>query len=179
MAVCRGPFFQGPEVRARSAILHMIDDAAIAFATDFEYSRVPTLARDRDNTVVQMRMKILKVANWLIVFGLVIATIVPAGERPVTNLQHDIEHLLTFGLTGTVFGFNYPRQLGASLFIAVVFALVLELSQIPLETRHARLEDFLVDAMAGCLGILIAYGCRKLNETWPIKTIRKEARQPK
>jgi hypothetical protein len=28
--------------------------------------------------------------------------------------------------------------------------------QIPLQTRHARLEDFLVDVAALCVGILIA-----------------------
>ena len=46
----------------------------------------------------------------------------------------------------------------------MIFALALELSQIPLATRHARFEDFVVDAVAACLGIVIANTCRKLIE---------------
>lgn len=109
-----------------------------------------------------MWLKILRVVNWLIISGLVIVTIVPASERPVTDLWHDVEHFLAFALAGLTFGLAYVRNLGANCIIAVVFAFVLELSQIPLPTRHARFEDFLVDAAAACLGIAVAHGCRYL-----------------
>jgi VanZ family protein len=117
-------------------------------------------------------LKILRAASWLIIFGLIIVTIVPADERPITDLQHDFEHFLAFALAGATFGLAYPRRLGVNLLSAVVFALVLELSQIPLPTRHARFEDFVVDAVACCLGILIAHGGRRLIGTWAIKPTR-------
>jgi hypothetical protein len=47
-----------------------------------------------------MLLKILKIMSWLIALGLVIVTIVPADERPVTGLSHNFEHSLAFGLAG-------------------------------------------------------------------------------
>src|SRR3569832_1097276 len=104
-----------------------------------------------------MSERILRVMSWLIIFGLVVLTVVPAKERPVTFLQHDLEHFLAFGLAGAVFGLAYARRLGAHLLAAIAFALTLELSQIPLATRHARFQDFVIDALAACLGIAFAY----------------------
>lgn len=111
-----------------------------------------------------MWVKILRVVNWVILFGLVVLTIVPASERPVTDLQHDVEHFVAFCLAGMTFGLAYSRSLGINFLIAIVFAFALELSQIPLPTRHARIEDFVVDAVAICLGIAVAHGCRRLMQ---------------
>jgi VanZ family protein len=108
--------------------------------------------------------KILKAASWLIILGLVIVTVVPADERPVSGLEHDWEHLFAFGLAGLTFGLAYAGQLGARCLGAIVFTLALELSQIPLASRHARLEDFVVDAVAACLGIVVANAFRRLTK---------------
>lgn len=105
-------------------------------------------------------MKILRAPSWCIIVTLVALTIVPASERPVIGLPHAIEHLLAFGLAGLTFALAYSGRLRAFLPGAVAFALALELSQIPLPTRHARLEDFIVDAAAACLGILVVHGWR-------------------
>jgi VanZ family protein len=113
-----------------------------------------------------MLEKILKVAGWIVIVGLVVLTIVPANERPVTGLQHNLEHFAAFVLAGLLFGFAYAGYLRALLFGAVVFALVLELSQIPLPTRHARLLDFVVDAAAACLGVVVAHASRKIVKVW-------------
>jgi VanZ family protein len=109
-----------------------------------------------------MLQKMLKAASWVIILCLVIVTVVPADERPVTGLQHDIEHFLAFALAGLTFGFAYAQSVRVNLLSAFVFTLALELSQIPLATRDARLRDFMVDAAAACLGIVIAHFCRKL-----------------
>lgn len=108
--------------------------------------------------------KTLKAANWLIILGLVIVTIIPADKRPVSGFQHDLEHFLAFGFAGLTFGLAYAGPLGARCLGAIVFTLALELSQIPLATRHARVEDFVVDAVAACLGIVIAHAFRKLTK---------------
>jgi VanZ family protein len=114
-----------------------------------------------------MLQKMLKAASWIMILGLVIVTVVPGDERPITGLQHDIEHFLAFALVGVTFGFAYPQSLRVNLSSAFFFTLALELSQIPLATRHARLRDFMVDAAAACLGLVIAHLCRKLvkNQT--------------
>jgi len=109
-----------------------------------------------------MLQKMLKPASWVMILGLVIVTVVPANERPATGFQHDIEHFLAFALAGLTFGLAYAQSTRVNLLGAFVFTLALELSQIPLATRHARLRDFMVDAAAACLGIVIAHLCRKL-----------------
>ena len=88
--------------------------------------------------------------------GAFILTVVPAAERPVTGLGQNIEHFLCFALVGAAAATAFRLSLRALLSAAVLFALLLELSQIPLPTRHARLEDFIVDALSGCAGILAA-----------------------
>jgi VanZ family protein len=106
--------------------------------------------------------KTLKAASWLILLGLVIVTIVPADERPVSGLKHDWEHFIAFGLAGLMFGLAYTGHFRVLCLSAVVFTLALELSQIPLATRHARAEDFVVDAVGACLGIIVAQAFQKL-----------------
>ncbi|SIO34394.1 VanZ like family protein [Bradyrhizobium erythrophlei] len=87
---------------------------------------------------------------------LVILTIVPAAERPETGLQHDVEHFGAFSLLGLLFAFGFRAEARSMLLGSIAFAAFIEGTQIPLPTRHARLEDFLVDAVGLCAGILIA-----------------------
>ena len=83
-------------------------------------------------------------------------TVVPASERPVTGVEHDYEHFLAFCLVGFVFAVAYRWRPTTLLLSAIGYTLALELMQIPLPTRHARLEDFLTDAAASCVGIVLA-----------------------
>lgn len=99
---------------------------------------------------------ISKILAWAFIGTLVILTLVPAGYRPVTGIQHDLEHSLAFVLAGVLFGHAYRLRPGIALLGPVVFALALELSQIPLQTRHARVEDFIVNSIAGMAGMVIA-----------------------
>lgn len=102
-------------------------------------------------------MKYLRVLAWILIAGIVVLTVVPASDRPETGVEHNYEHFLAFALVGLVFALAHSHRLLLLLSSGVVFALLLELAQIPLATRHARLEDFLVDALGACLGIAAAY----------------------
>jgi VanZ family protein len=105
-------------------------------------------------------VKYLRILAWILVIGIVVVTLVPASVRPETGVGHNYEHFFAFGLVGLVFALAHSQRLGMLLISGVVFALMLELAQIPLPTRHARFEDFLVDAFSACLGILVAYFTR-------------------
>jgi VanZ family protein len=94
--------------------------------------------------------------------GVVVLTIVPAAERPVTGLGQNLEHFLCFAAAGAVAAYAFDTALKTMLLGSVLFALALELAQIPLPTRHARLEDFIVDALGACVGILCARLCMRL-----------------
>ncbi|HEY0327606.1 MAG TPA: VanZ family protein [Rhodopseudomonas sp.] len=99
-------------------------------------------------------MKSLRILAYVCAAALVLLSIVPADVRPVTGLQHDIEHFGAFVLPGLLFGFAFEKKTPLLLIAAIWFCLALEAMQIPLSTRHARLEDALVDSLAMCIGIV-------------------------
>jgi VanZ family protein len=89
-----------------------------------------------------------------------IITVVPVAERPETGLPHDLEHFLAFALAGMAVALAYPSRGPVLVPAAFAFTLVLEMMQIPLATRHARVEDFAVDALGACGAIVTAYLAR-------------------
>ncbi len=108
-------------------------------------------------------MNYVRLLAWILVAGLIFLTIVPAPERPVTGVGHNFEHFLAFGVTAFVYFIAYPKRLIIVLTQGILFALALELLQVPLPSRHARIEDFVVDALAGCAGMVVAYLSMRLR----------------
>ena len=102
-------------------------------------------------------MQFLRALAWLLVIGLVVVSVVPASERPDTGVQHDYEHFIAFGFVGFIFALAYSQRPFVLFPSAILFAAALELMQIPLPTRHARLGDFFTDALAACIGIGFAH----------------------
>ena len=88
--------------------------------------------------------------------GVFLLSVIPAAERPVTGIGSHLEHFLCFALVGGMTALAFRLTLRTLLPAAVVFTMVLELSQIPLPTRHARISDFVVDALSACAAILVA-----------------------
>jgi VanZ family protein len=107
-------------------------------------------------------VKLAQIAVLTAVFAVVALTVVPADERLVTGLGQTAEHFLCFAIVGLVVPFSFPASLKKLLAAAVLFALAIELVQIPLPTRHARLSDFLIDALAGCIGIALGQSMMNL-----------------
>lgn len=93
---------------------------------------------------------------WLLAAAVTFATLGPPGLRPHSDLGQDGEHALAFILVGLAFGLAYPRRRLLSVAAAVVLIGVLELMQFWAPGRHARLEDFLVDALTACIGFALA-----------------------
>ena len=96
---------------------------------------------------------ILRIIAWLLTAAVTFATLGPPGYRPHSMLGQDGEHALAFVLVGLAFGLAYPQRRLLTAGIAVVLIGVLELVQLWMPGRHARLEDFIVDALAACAGI--------------------------
>jgi VanZ family protein len=99
---------------------------------------------------------ILRIIAWLLTAAVTFATLGPARLRPHSELGQDGEHALAFLLVGLAFGLAYPRRRLLTAGIAVVLIGVLEMLQLWMPGRHARLEDFIVDALAACAGIALA-----------------------
>ena len=93
---------------------------------------------------------------WLLAAAVTFATLGPPQFRPHSNLGQDGEHTLAFILIGLMFGLAYPRQRMLTALIAVVMIGLIEILQFWAPGRHARLEDFVVDALAACAGFAMA-----------------------
>jgi hypothetical protein len=97
----------------------------------------------------------IRAAAWLMVAALVLLTLVPPVMRPVSPAPQGLEHFVSFTFAGALQYLAYPGRLLPWLVTAVVFAGAMEFLQIPMTGRHARFMDLLIDAVAGCAGILI------------------------
>ncbi len=98
---------------------------------------------------------ILRLFAWLLAAAVTFATLGPPRYRPHSNLGQDGEHALAFVLIGLAFGLAYPKNRLFTVAVAVVMIGVLELLQLWAPGRHARLEDFVVDALAACAGFMV------------------------
>jgi VanZ family protein len=99
---------------------------------------------------------ILRLFAWLLAAAVTFATLGPASWRPHADITHDGEHALAFFLLGLAFALAYPRQRILAAGISVMLIGVLELMQLLVPGRHARLEDFIVDALTALVGFAIA-----------------------
>jgi VanZ family protein len=101
---------------------------------------------------------ILKLLAWLLAAAVTFATLGPPRFRPHSDLSQNGEHALAFILVGLAFGLAYPRHRLLNAAIAVAMIGTLEILQLWMPGRHARLEDFIVDALAACAGLAVAAG---------------------
>ena len=99
---------------------------------------------------------ILRIFAWLLAAAVAFATLGPPRFRPHSDLGQDGEHALAFVLVGLAFGLAYTRNRLLTAAIAVVTIGVIEVLQFWGPGRHARLEDFAVDALAALAGLAIA-----------------------
>jgi VanZ family protein len=101
-------------------------------------------------------------AAWIALVLILFLMFVPLALRPVSDLPQALEHLLVFLLTGVAFGIGYPEQRLTMAMAAVPVTAVLGLLQLLAPGRHARVSDFVLNALGACAGIAIAAGtCRK------------------
>lgn len=98
---------------------------------------------------------ILRLFAWLLAAAVAFATLGPPRDRPHSNLGQDGEHAFAFILIGLAFALAYPRLRLRTAAVSVVMIGVLELLQRLAPGRHARLEDFVVDALAACAGFAL------------------------
>jgi VanZ family protein len=93
---------------------------------------------------------------WLLAAAVTFATLGAPSLRPHSDLGQDGEHALAFILVGLAFGLAYRNRRWTVGAVAVALIGVLELMQFLAPGRHARLEDFLVDAGTACIGFALS-----------------------
>ena len=100
--------------------------------------------------------RLFQVVGWLLVLAIVLLSFGPPSTRPVTGAGSNFEHLLIFLATGGAFGLGYPRRLWPLLTGLLIFTASIEIAQLWIPGRHARLNDFLTDAAASWLGVVLS-----------------------
>lgn len=103
-------------------------------------------------------MTFLRIFAWLLAAAVAFATLGPPQFRPQSDLGQVAEHTLAFSLLGLAFGLAYTRHRLLTAAIAVAGIGLIEILQFWAPGRHARLEDFVVDALAACTGLAVSAG---------------------
>jgi VanZ family protein len=99
---------------------------------------VPTLAR---------------VVAWALATFIVVLSITPPDLRPNTGSPHAVEHFLVYWVTGLAFALAYSLT-PLLVIVLVIFSGAVELIQLLVPGRHARLSDFIIDALASVCGLI-------------------------
>lgn len=101
-------------------------------------------------------MELSKVISWLLVVSIVVLSLGPPGTRPVSPAPHSAEHLMIFFAMSLAFGLAYPKRVVPRLAALLTFTLLIEIAQVYIPGRHARLSDFVVGSLGCVAGAALA-----------------------
>ena len=97
----------------------------------------------------------IRVTAWILATIIVVLSVVPPALRPESGAPHNVEHFAIYLVTGAAFGWGYDRRTPLLAILLVIFTGFVEILQLSVPGRHARLSDFVVDAMAACIGLFV------------------------
>jgi VanZ family protein len=100
--------------------------------------------------------KAARIAAWSLAAAIVILSLVPPALRPETSTPHSLEHLIIYAATGFAFGLGYKRRHDLLAILLVLFSSAIEIAQLFVPGRHARLSDLIIDAVAACIGLVMS-----------------------
>lgn len=107
---------------------------------------------------------VARTSAWLLIAAITVLSLVPPNLRPETGAAHNFEHSAIFAAAGLCFGFGYSRRPMWTVGALIIFAGAIELAQMLIPGRHARLSDFIVDATA--MFISVAVGSIMARSNW-------------
>lgn len=99
---------------------------------------------------------LLRLVAWLLAVAVTFVTLGPQDVRPHPVLGQQGDHALAFLLIGIFFGLAYPQRRWTVSAVAVALIGLLEIMQFWVPGRHARFEDFVVDALSACVGFALS-----------------------
>ena len=87
------------------------------------------------------------------VAAIILLSVVPPKWRPVTRVPHDVEHFIIFAMAGAVCALSFPNRLLSLAVVAMASAGAIEVIQLWVPGRHARVSDFVVDVLGAWFGL--------------------------
>jgi VanZ family protein len=108
-----------------------------------------------------MLQKFITIAAWACLIFIIYATLSSAGQRPELTASEPmlavfVERFGAYGLLGVLFRLAYPSRIRRVWLLILASAVVLELLQIVIPDRDARLIDAAEKLAGGAAGILAA-----------------------
>ena len=105
--------------------------------------------------------KISLCAAWLCIAFIIYATLSPLGSRPELTVDEParivfLERFLAYALMGFLLTLAYPRRSLLVLLLIIGLAIGLELSQLLIPDRDARVIDAIEKLAGGLIGIWLA-----------------------
>jgi VanZ family protein len=97
-----------------------------------------------------------RVTAWSLAAAIVALSVIPPDLRPQTGMPNNFEHFSIYSVAGLAFGLGYDRKPVLVTILLLVFSASIEIAQLFVPGRHARLSDFIVDAFAMCVGLMLA-----------------------
>jgi VanZ family protein len=86
--------------------------------------------------------------------AIVVLSVVPPTLRLETGLPHGIEHFVIYWGTGLAFALGYELKPALLATRLVFFSGAVEIAQLFVPGRHARMTDFIVDGLAITVGAM-------------------------
>ncbi|WP_177243135.1 VanZ family protein [Bradyrhizobium sp. Gha] len=105
---------------------------------------------------------LLRLVAWLLAAAVTFVTLGPHDLRPHPILGQHGDHALAFVLVGISFGLAYPQRRWSVSALAVLLIGLLEIMQLWVPGRHARFADFVVDALAACVGFAVSAASHRM-----------------
>jgi hypothetical protein len=103
-----------------------------------------------------------RVAAWFCASTIVVLSIVSPQYRPITPLPLPLEHLSIAFLAGSAFSLGYPSHHKVQFVALVAFLAAVELMQVWVPGRHARLSDFVAGVLGLGVGISLTHVLTRL-----------------
>jgi VanZ family protein len=94
-----------------------------------------------------------RVVAWGLALVVIVLSLVPPELRLETIAPHFLEHFSMYVILGAAFAIGYNKKQGLLAIFFVIFAGALEATQLLVPGRHARLSDFVIDALGMYVGL--------------------------
>ena len=94
-------------------------------------------------------------AAWIVIVVIILLSVVPPSLRPTTPAPHKLEHLVIFALAGLAFSLGYRLSALYQIIGMIIFAGAIEIAQLAISGRHARMSDFAMHAIGVCVGVVV------------------------
>ena len=110
-----------------------------------------------------MLRKFTKVAAWVSVGFIIYATLVPLGMRPTAGeIGPDYERFASYAVTAALMVLAYPQHpVRVGLMVSAI-AVLLEISQLAIPDRDARVADAVVKITGGLAGLVVSLFFKRL-----------------